>query len=206
MLADILIIMGLIALAATVPRVVDRHRRRARLRAVKRSKPFAIAAIPETELARITGTIAPRGELLKSPIGLEPCIGYSAVIETAIFQSAVGYTTWDMVMNSMKCGSFYITDETGTALVEGPVFIVRSPGAAWETPPESAWPTLDGQQVRCQEMLLRPGDRVSVLGRSTMELDPAGRGSYREPPMLPHLRGSDRDPVIVANADELQVF
>jgi hypothetical protein len=51
-----------------------------------------------------------------------------------------------------------------------------------------------------REVLLRPGDRVSVLGRATLEVDPAGRVSLRAPPMLHWIRGSEARPVIVAHA------
>lgn len=194
-----LIFAGAVALAA--PPLVAALRRRARWHTLKRAKTVPIASLPQGERAMITGVIAARGELLTSAIGEQPCIGYSATVETAL-----GDKPWQAVLSAVDCGSFYVTDESGTAVVEGPVVIARNPGAAWEVPPSSAWPVTVGETVRSQEMLLRPGDRVSVLGRATMEIDPAGRGSYREPPMLPHMRGSDKDPVVVGNADELQVF
>ena len=53
--------------------------------------------------------------------------------------------------------------------------------------------------TRYREILLKPGDRVSVLGRATMEIDPAGRASFRDPPMLNHITGSEDTPVIVAH-------
>jgi hypothetical protein len=47
-----------------------------------------------------------------------------------------------------------------------------------------------------------PGDRISVLGRATLEIDPAGRGSFRDPPKLNHMRGSDSEPVLIGDANE----
>ena len=197
-----LIALGVLVVVALSGRqLVTVYRRRTRWHAIKSAKPVAIASLPPGELAKITGTIAPRGALLTSPIHSQECIGYCVALETL-----TGDRPWQRVLNSAECSSFYVTDESGTALVEEPIVIVRPSGAAWETPPRSAWPRVKGERIRCQEMLLRPGDQVSVLGRATMEIDPAGRGSYREPPMLPHMRGSDKDPIIVANADELQVF
>jgi len=38
-----------------------------------------------------------------------------------------------------------------------------------------------------------------MAGRATMAIDPAGRSSFREPPMLHHISGSDDAPVIVAH-------
>ena len=37
-----------------------------------------------------------------------------------------------------------------------------------------------------------PGDRVSVGGRAVMDADPTARASYRERPMVNHIRGSAR--------------
>jgi hypothetical protein len=195
------LLLLLTGVAVNVPIVVGAYRRRARWHTLKRAKAVAIASLPPGERAMITGVIAARGELLTSALGQQPCIGYSAAVQTAL-----GDNPWTSVLASVECSSFYVTDESGTAVVEEPIVIARNPGAAWEVPPTSAWPVIVGERIRSQEMLLRPGDRVSVLGRATMEIDPAGRGSYREPPMLPHMRGTDKDPVIVGNADELQVF
>ena len=47
-----------------------------------------------------------------------------------------------------------------------------------------------------------PGDRISVLGRAAPEIDPAGRGSFREPTKLIHMRGSDAEPVLIGAIDE----
>ena len=58
---------------------------------------------------------------------------------------------------------------------------------------------LADREIRYQEALLRPSNRVGVFGRATMEIDPAGRASFRDPPMLNHMTGSEDDPVIVAH-------
>ena len=202
MLRDVLI--SLLLLAGTFlsgRQLITTFRRRARWQAIKRPKAVAIASLPPGELAKVTGLVSARGDLLTSAIGQHACVGYCAVVETA-----VGDNPWQAVLNAIDCASFYVTDESGTAVVEEPIVIVRPPGGAWEVPPPVAWPVTVGERVRSQELVLRPGDRVSVLGRATMEIDPAGRGSYREPPMLAHLRGSDAEPVLVANADALEVF
>jgi hypothetical protein len=172
-------------------------------------KPIAIAALPQRELVRITGVIAPRDALLMSPLGHEPCIGYSTVVEERFLAGP-----WRTVFKAADCGTFLVTDESGTAAVEGPVFIALDP--AWTTLPGGVLITpahkllhevvssrvgddLADREIRCQEALLSPGDRVSVYGRARMAVDPAGRASFRDPPMLNHITGSDDAPVIVAH-------
>jgi hypothetical protein len=58
------------------------------------------------------------------------------------------------------------------------------------------------QEFRFKETLLEPGDRVSVVGRPVLEIDPAGQGSFRSPPRLFVLRGSDEEPVAVTEDKE----
>jgi hypothetical protein len=65
-----------------------------------------------------------------------------------------------------------------------------------------AWGPIGGETTRYREVLLRPGDRVSVLGRATLEVDPAGDGSFRAPLMRVWIRGSEAKPVIVAHAPQ----
>jgi hypothetical protein len=73
--------------------------------------------------------------------------------------------------------------------------------------PPTSLPTTAGEENRCYEILLRPGDRVKVLGRSVIEVDPAAVGGpHRQPPMLPVLKGSADEPVIVADADATKLF
>jgi hypothetical protein len=54
-----------------------------------------------------------------------------------------------------------------------------------------------------REALLRPGDRVSVLGRALLEADPGGgTAGFHSPARIRRMRGSKRQPVIVAHAKE----
>src|SRR4051812_17742378 len=178
--------------------------RRAR-RALDRAKNTPIANLRQDELVKITGVIAPHEAMLTSPLENQPCIGYTTRIDTV----------WDegrgSVLRSTGAASFTVTDETGTAVVAAPVFIV--PPRDWTSQLAPAWmyrrgqpddpPPLSpiaGEMTRYREVLLRPGDRVSVLGRATLEVDSAGRVSLRAPPMLHWIRGSEARPVIVAHA------
>ena len=64
---------------------------------------------------------------------------------------------------------------------------------------------LADREIRCQEVLVRPGDRVSVFGRARMRWIRAGRATSRDPPMLNHITGSRGAPVIVAQEPVLIV-
>jgi len=194
-------------------------------RALERVAPIAIAVLPPRELTRITGVVAPRDALLTSPIDRQPCVGYGIVIE----ERRMG---WQRILKSAACGVFMVTDDSGTAVVEGPVVLAESLDEdAWMSlptsvlrrdPDDGSWSTLpasifklmgfkqgeaglpetrpeDGRTFRCQEVIIKPGDRVSVLDRAVMEIDPAGRSSFRDPPMLHHIAGSEDEPVIVAH-------
>jgi hypothetical protein len=181
--------------------------RRAR-RALERTKNTPIAHLRQDELVKITGVIAPHDAILTSPLENQPCIGYTTRIDTVWDEDRGGR---DSVLKSAGSASFLVTDETGTAVVAAPVFIV--PPRDWTSQLAPAWmyqrgqpddpPPLRstaGEMTTYREVLLRPGDRVSVLGRATLEVDPAGRASLRAPPMLHWIRGSEARPVIVAHA------
>ena len=184
--------------------LLARHRRRAPRRALERAKPAAIASLQQGELTKITGVVALREAMLTSAVGKESCIGYSTAVE-----SATGAGEWRPVLNAAACGSFFVTDESGTAVVDGTILI--APDGGWETPPASLFPRVDDGRslasraptfqvrTRYREIVLKPGDRVSVLGRAKMEIDPAGRSSFRDPPMLNHITGSEDAPVILAH-------
>jgi hypothetical protein len=185
------------------------NKRKQLRRQLGKIEPIAIAALPQRELARIVGIVAAREALLPSRLGREPCIGYGIAIETR-YQDG----NWQTVLTTADCESFVVTDDSETVVVEPPLVIALDPyDGAWTNLPEGVLNTpahkllqevgwspgpLDGE-MRCQEVVLRPGDRVSVVGRATLEIDPGGRGSFRSPPMLNHIRGSDEEPVVVAH-------
>jgi hypothetical protein len=187
-----------VAIAGAV--VFAEYRRQASWRAIKKARPIAIASLQEGQRATIAGVIAPRGPLLTSPIQQLPCIGYSSQIDVHRGEEVQPFLKAD------DCGPFFVTDESGTALVYSPVLLPRPPGS-WQVAPPTSLPTTAGEENRCYEILLRPGDRVKVLGRSVIEVDPAAVGGpHRQPPMLPVLKGSADEPVIVADADATKLF
>jgi hypothetical protein len=185
---------------------------RAARRAVKEMKATAIAALREGELAKVTGVVSSRDPLLTSAVGRQACVGYSVIVETR----GIIVEPWRLLAERKTCATFSIADDSGTAVVEGPFLLALEPDdAAWANLPVSVhallWEELGKiasaytggeNELHFQEALLMPGDRVSVVGCAAMEIDPAGRGSYRDPPMLFHIRGSEDEPVVIADEEE----
>ena len=76
-----LLILAALASILAYQRWAAASQRRALHRTLERGSPAAIEALPQGELTRITGVVAPRDVLLTSPIHRQPCVGYSSVIE-----------------------------------------------------------------------------------------------------------------------------
>jgi hypothetical protein len=59
------------------------------------------------------------------------------------------------------------------------------------------------KQFRFREAILRPGDRVAVCGRATVGVSVEGaRDQLRGPPLHRALRGSQAEPVVIADAGD----
>lgn len=188
--------------------------RRAR-RALRAVPEIPIGAIKPGMRARVTGVVSARGPLISSPVGHHPCIGYRLDVDTRVSgrtdprRRILRQQDWDV---------FWIEDGTGRAAVDGPFLIGLDPDdGGWADLPPSLFAFLEENgirpatrrlvgpemELRFSETLLKPGDRVTVLGSASLEVDPAGQSAAsRRPPMLCHLRGSKRQPVVIADADE----
>jgi len=176
-------------------------------RAVAQLESTAVAALREGGPAKIRGVVSAREPLSTSPVSGRACVGYRITIhqrsEGAPAENGV------LVVRREAWPSFLLTDDTGTAVVEGPFSILLdADDSAWASLPPSVYALLEEAKVPLEkeflfrETLLAPGDRVAVVGRPSLEIDPAGRGSSREPPRLYVLRGSDEDPVAVIDDEE----
>lgn len=218
MFGDLLFTLGMIVLSMFVlARPLRGLAARLSRRALHREKATAIAAlegiktIPIAALqadapAKVAGVVAPRADLVTSPISGDSCIGFRVIVETNL----------GILAKREACGAFTLTDHTGTAGIDGPFRIALDPddGGWAHLPPavfsllqeemgRDAWAVIGSErEVRFQEALLKPGDRIAVLGRATMEVDPVGRGSYREAPMLVHFRGTDDQPVVIVDEED----
>jgi len=218
MFGDLLFTLGMVVLSMFVlARPLRGLAARLSRRALHREKTTAIAAlggITTTSIAalhpdapaKVAGVVAARDHLVRSPISGDACIGFRVIVETSL----------GILAKREACGAFTLTDDTGTAGIDGPFQIALDPddGGWAHLPPavfallqeemgRDAWSVIGSErEVRFQEALLKPGDRIAVLGRATLEVDPAGRGSYREAPMLVHFRGTDHQPVVIVDETE----
>jgi hypothetical protein len=176
------------------PRLQSRARRR-----LQNSKATAIGALRPGESACIAGVVAARDATLTSPVGRKACIGFWTTIDQKPSHGAG--EVWVPMARREACGAFTVTDEAGTAVVEGPFRLDLDPDdSAWPNLPPAAYSFLEQEQgasaagvggdhpLRFQEAVLVPGDRVKVFGRA----------SARD-----RIRGSSDDPIVVVDDDEL---
>jgi hypothetical protein len=181
-----------------------RPRTRAR-RALRRTKNMSIAEIKDGAPARITGIVSALGETMTAPIGEKPCIGFRLEIQVLARGSPI-------VMRREECGGFAITDESGEATVDGPVLFGLDWENGWSVVQQRWYGVLKAAGVTTQglifrrrfayrQALLEPGDLVSACGVAFFEPDPtASAVDTRSPSLRPHLRGTGKDRVAVADA------
>ena len=99
---------------------------------------------------------------------------------------------------------------TGQAVVDGPFLLAPEIVAEWSPVPDEhrdfleaigALAESDVRSASVREELLRPGDRVSVLGLAFLEPDPASASAgFRSAPLVCRLRGSAGRPLIIGAA------
>jgi len=178
--------------------------RRAR-RALRGKAQAAIGEIKHGDWVKITGVVDALDPLLTSPIREESCIGFRLDVERVDGSAAVTF-------RREACGAFAIVDATGMVRVEGPFLL----GLAAEGDLSTMRPRLlelleaagaphlglaSYRGFAFREALLRPGDRVTVFGLTFLEPDP-NEHAVRSSPLVLRMRGSARQPVVVAAAEE----
>jgi hypothetical protein len=173
--------------------------------ALRRAKNVPIAELKHGEWARVTGVVSAAAPTLTSPIGEEDCIGF----RLEVTRPDEGMLS--VALRRETCQPFSISDETGKAHVDGPFFLGLDFGRSTTVPEyrrrfleEAGVPTsgiLFDRRFTYQEVLLRPGDRVSVFGLVFLEPDPTvPAAGLRAPPLVARINGSEDQPVIVARA------
>lgn len=183
-------------------------RKRAR-RAIEGEQDTPIRELADGDFARVTGKVAALHPLQLSPVDQRPCIGFRLVVGTAIRSDPSNGFAQVLVRES--CLPFSVSDETGTALVEGPFLIgLDVDDASWTALPPTLFKVLEDAGVpsnltnlRFSEAFLLPGDRVTVLGSVHVSVHPAGkRRTFRDPPMMPRIVGTAEAPVVLRDAAE----
>jgi hypothetical protein len=137
-----------------------------------------------------------------SPLTGRPCVAYSFVLRGPTREQ-------DGTIRYDRAVPFIVEAEGLEAIVKGRVAFAYEPrrvpqgtcrGLADVLRQEGR--DLDGfwgmKTYSCQEALLRAGDEIMVLGRVSIEIDPAGRSEdLRGPPMRRVIRGDEDAPVVV---------
>ncbi|HXJ23055.1 MAG TPA: hypothetical protein VMT03_22745 [Polyangia bacterium] len=111
--------------------------------------------------------------------------------------------------------TFLLTDGSAEAILCAPFRLELAPyDARSENVPQKVFDlvrtaganvTMFGMpdELRYVEVILEPDDEIVAVGLATVEISPEGRSSsLREPPVLCYLRG-DKEPVVIADADDL---
>jgi hypothetical protein len=180
----------------------------------RRKRSVSIANVRHGERVKVTGVVSALDPMIRSPVGDEACIGFRLV--------AVGHypdrnrngspgNRVGPAMYRAVCARFEILDETGKARAEGPFTVALDlegqwslPIAPFETPRPLDAPELSGASTfSYREGLLKPGDRVSVIGRAFIDLPPAdGSLATGSPPQIVCLRGSADEPIVVVDASD----
>jgi hypothetical protein len=181
-------------------------------RAIAARETTPIAALRAGEVAKVRGVVVAREPLLTSPSSGRACIGYRVVIDDTSHDPSF---EWIPLVSREAWPPFLVTDETGSVIVEGPLDVALNPSdfASNMNIPPGVYALLKEDDVRmrdlwgprtfwCRETLLKVGDRVSVVGRPSLEIDAAGRASFRDPPRLHVMRGSLAEPIPVIDDDE----
>lgn len=183
-------------------------------RTVSRLPRVSISAAQDG-LVRLVGEAHAVGEPLRTPVTQRPCVVYQLVIEERMKN-----LSWATAFEVTEACPFLLKDESGTALVD----VAESSFLAALVPDERGATPLfssEGKEMRKVRDLLQAanvrtrglfadkdfryaeaavllGSEVSVAGRCTHEVGLDGdRGTYREPPQRPVLRGTEEEPLFI---------
>jgi hypothetical protein len=188
----------------------DPRRRSRRLLARAEQKP--LAAISEGERARVHGVVLRGAQMLEAPFTGRRCVAYRIVAE--VWEQEDG---WREVAASESSAPFALASEGVEARVEGPFLVGLEYDARSEDEPElsprvaatyrrlgieltDSWDR--PRRLRFREAALEPGDPIWVLGRASVVVDPSGRReSPRGQPVKRVIRGTKREPVVIADED-----
>ncbi len=171
-----------------------------------------IVSIKDGDRVRVTGVLAVHRDTATSPVGWRACLGYRLIVQVKGRLAADEERSGVLVRED--CRPFAIADGSGRAIVEGPFLLGIDDDAGWADLPPAASSYLQEARVsltnllshrrhfQFKETLLVPGDRVSIVGRASVEIDPAGASSgHRSLPVLCRIRGDKRYPVMIAKAE-----
>lgn len=172
-----------------------------------------IPELAEGERARIRGIARRGGELKTALVTQRRCIGFRLVIDGSERDRAMEWDEGDQWVAGgewVDCAAFELVADGAAARVEGTVLMgmeFDTYGGDGATPLKEAelgainrlCPGGRASSRSFSEAILQDGDRIWVLGRPSLVVDPRGlRDSSRGQPMLPVFRGTPQDPVVLA--------
>lgn len=211
MFAAKLFIVGGTALVGAIATWVwwrDPRRRARRLLARADGKP--LPALAEGERARVHGVVMRGDRALEAPFTGRRCVAYRMIAE--VWEEEGG---WREVAASEDAAPFELASEGVEARVEGPFLVglefdARSEKEREHSPRVASTYRRLGvdlidsfdrpRRLRFREAALEPGDPVWVLGCASVVVDPSGRReSPRGQPVKRVIRGTKRDPVVIAD-------
>jgi len=167
--------------------------------AFRRAKSGPIGQIKDGEWVKVTGTVGAVGAMMTSPSTGRECIGFWSEVDS-VDQNTV------VTKKEGRCGPFSVSDDTGQVIALGPFMLTfgieqeRSPAPKDVEFLQRIGMAMDGvlKDGKVREVLLRPGDRVSVFGLAFLEPDAAAPAAgLRSPGLVRHLRGSDDRPIVL---------
>lgn len=180
------------------------------LRALRSARPVWIADAPEGETVRIEGRVL-EGATTRAPLSQQECV---YAISVAVDVDGDGDET--ELVREAHGAPFAIDDGTGRAIVDltGSIceLAVEELGVGFDNNPRARAllerhgqlrPGADSRDLTYRELLIRVGDRVSILCRPTREPDPdldgprTERGYRDAPPTRLRISGSEKHPVVL---------
>ena len=178
-------------------RIADAYGRyRSRRAAFLAHERTPIADARMGELVKVVGRLRGDGRELRSPVTATPCLWYRTAVKSA------GKT-----LTEESSTDLFLDDESGSALVDArsarfSLVAMRSGWTADSSMGVYGAKAAPSGKKMYREVLLKEGDRVAVLGRPHLELDPTSRGDFRTPPT----RIVFDEPGLVLVSDEPGVF
>jgi hypothetical protein len=192
---------------------LNRLLRISRLLRGSREPVTPIAELVEGEPARIVGVAGAQGPLLTTPVSAQPCIGFRLHIERRPVTGPG--ETWESVLLRQDCQSFSVRDDSGLAIVERPVILrIDVDVGGWAGLPPEVYELLEEEQIPTSDRfrdyefrfgmgVLKPGDRVSVEGQATWQLDPSVPApNARALPEAWHFKDTEVWPLVVRDIED----
>ena len=158
-------------------------------------RPVAIAQAPKGRVITVRGVAVPR-DLLDSPLSGTPCVYYRYSVEewrkSRLLGAGASAGFWQLAEHDEAIVEFYVDDGTARAIVAPGDARIRAPRRLDNAATDAARPGAGlalGLERRARELLIEPGDELTVTGHAVDVADLFDEGrSYRAAPQRLMLR------------------